>query len=87
MFRKKNPAGGFPLHDYLWPKTLMNHQTIARHRAPISTGGPGGSRQPGAAAAQAGDPEANMIDVTSKALDYIAERGGNLTLYSKTLSG
>ena len=31
--------------------------------------------------------EQNMIRITSKAVAYIAERGGNLTLYSKTLSG
>jgi hypothetical protein len=31
--------------------------------------------------------ETNMIQVTSKAAAYIAEHGGNLTLYSKTLSG
>jgi hypothetical protein len=31
--------------------------------------------------------ESNMIRVTSKAAAYIAERGGNLTIYSKTLSG
>jgi hypothetical protein len=31
--------------------------------------------------------EPNMIRITSKAAVYIAERGGNLTVYSKTLSG
>ena len=31
--------------------------------------------------------EPNMIRVTSKAAAYIAEHGGTLTLYSKTLSG
>jgi hypothetical protein len=31
--------------------------------------------------------EPNMIRITSKAAAYIAERGGNLTLYSKTLPG
>jgi hypothetical protein len=30
--------------------------------------------------------EETMIRVTAKAAAYIAERGGNLTLYSKTLS-
>jgi len=33
------------------------------------------------------DQEPNMIRVTSKAAAFIAERGGYLTLYSKTLSG
>jgi hypothetical protein len=30
--------------------------------------------------------EAGMIHVTAKAAAYIAARGGNLTLYSQTLS-
>jgi hypothetical protein len=33
------------------------------------------------------EPEATMIHVTAKAAAYIAARGGDLTLYSKTLSG
>lgn len=31
--------------------------------------------------------ESTMIHVTAKAAAHIAERGGDLTLYSKTLSG
>jgi hypothetical protein len=31
--------------------------------------------------------EAKMIRVTPKAASYIAERGGDLTLYSKILTG
>ena len=33
------------------------------------------------------EPEATMIHVTAKAAAYIAARGGDLTLYTKTLSG
>jgi len=36
--------------------------------------------------ANSSDLETNMIHVTAKAAVYIAERGGNLTLFSKTLS-
>jgi hypothetical protein len=37
-------------------------------------------------AALGNDWESTMIQVTAKAAAHIVERGGNLTLYSKTLS-
>ena len=65
----------------------MNSQTAAGLRATIFAEESAKSAVARVPAAHGSDPEVKMIHVTSKAAAYIVEHGGNLTLYSKTLSG